>query len=390
MSLSSGKWRGWIIFLCGLLSLILFGIVGVGRDHHYVSNFNMDYLFVAGWCWRLGLSPYDSQTFLNASHLVHSFPVEPPFAYPPQSGFFCLFLSFFPLWAARIWMTSINVVCALFLAYACSALVQKEIKKPLSLWILAGIVVGNPLTAHVVWMGQTSLIAAAGVVGGWYLLSQHKPFASGILFGICSIKPQLVFLPLLWILLERQWKALGMAFAMAMAMSIVPFYIEGIVGTFNHWLAALKEYQDFLWAQISFENVFGLRSLAWSVGISLPSLIPLGILLTIAMWFFRRYLIQKNILAILLGLSALIIYAHDYDLVIISPLFGSVWLLAQDRLSAKAAALSLLAGFFFPQRMIKKISEHNWIWHTREIILFIALAWLGLSSISLTNEKEKR
>lgn len=378
---------GWILFIAGILSLIFFGIIGLGRDPHYINNFDMDYLYVAGKCWSEGKSPYDTAVFLDVSRQVHSFPLVSPFAYPPQIGLLSYFLSLWPLWIARIWMTFINVSSAFALAYFCVQLIKKDLRDPANAFILAGIIIGNPFATHVVWMGQTSLISAACVIGGWFLTYNSKYILGGILLGISTIKPQLVILPLLWIMLDRQWRALIVACLTLVILSLVPMIVEGPVHAFIHWYETLKEYQSFLWGLVSFEHVFGLRSLAWSLGIHSPNLMLLGVFFTLILWLLRNYVVKKNILSILTAFGALIIYAHDYDLVIISPLLGTILLLTQNSPLSKIAATLLFIGFFFPQRYIKKFSENSWLWHTREIFLLIALGWVLFKSIQMF-EKE--
>ena len=157
----------WALVLAAF-SAIAFGIVGIGRDGGFSNGqFDMSFLYVAGRCLRQGLSPYEPGSFIACGDGVTPAPSNEIYAYPPQMGFLGILLSYLPFSWARVLITGMNLGCIIALAMLCGSPPKSETDigvpdpAPESRWLIPALILGNPFTAHILWMGQTTLIAAA-------------------------------------------------------------------------------------------------------------------------------------------------------------------------------------------------------------------------------------
>ncbi len=82
-------------------------------------------------------------------------------------------------------------------------------------------------------MGQTSLIAVSALALGWWLDRRGRWVAASILFGISTIKPQLVLLPMAWLAINLKWREGVIAAITAIAISLPAIYVSGLVGAFS-------------------------------------------------------------------------------------------------------------------------------------------------------------
>src|SRR5262245_34450820 len=161
----------------------------------------MQYLRSAGRDWWTGFDPYDGPGFQSRAVASDGL-VAYTFAYPPQISPLCLALAALPLDGARVLMTSLNFVCAVVLAGLVVRLLDAGSdgrERGLRAWAVAAFALGNPFVTHVVWMGQTSVIASAALAGCWLAWTRGRTLAAGVLLGIATIKPQLAALPIVWL-----------------------------------------------------------------------------------------------------------------------------------------------------------------------------------------------
>jgi hypothetical protein len=220
--------------LCACILLVVKGIIGVGLSQSMASNVDTKYLYVAGLSWLEGLNAYDPEV---ASRLGADVSLG-GFFYPPQIAPLCLLLAAFPWAKAKVVMTLLNVFSAGVLAFFCVLLVKRPKVKMLKVpgsspwWFIPAIIISNPITINVIWLGQTTLIAAAALVSGWYYAYRDRWVLSGILIAIASIKPQLSLLVILWLLLERRWQLLAVAAVTTLIFSLVPMAISGPIDVF--------------------------------------------------------------------------------------------------------------------------------------------------------------
>lgn len=350
--------------LCGVTSLTLFGIIGVGRSGHFASG-DFAVMYGAGVDWLTGGNPY----IVPES--------ESPFAYPPNSAFFFVPLALLDLSISRYGMLLLNLSAIAAIIVATCQFIRERIddRGNLRCLLVAAFVVGNPFTTHVVWMGQTSLIVLAFMVWAWRLREANWLLA-GICLGFASLKPQLSILLFVWFLLERNWKSLAAAGATFLAMSYYPLLNWGPVKMMSAWLGdGIGGYLSSDANTAGFQHLVGVESMLAAAGIDAPSFKIVGVLLTGVLWAFRDRLHSADILGILFGISLTFVYGHDYDYVCLSILLTSLVVRAKSfpRLWIPLGILTFL--LCIPQRLLRPLDipvlNH---WRTPVVIALTVLA----------------
>jgi hypothetical protein len=76
----------------------------------------------------------------------------------------------------------------------------------------------SPAALWNLWDGHNGAFTAALFLGGFYL-SERKPLAAGVLFGLLTFKPHLGILIPVALLLRRNWRCIGAAAATAVALA---------------------------------------------------------------------------------------------------------------------------------------------------------------------------
>src|SRR5207244_2496048 len=116
---------------------------------------------------------------------------------------------------------------------------------PLSWSVPVAFIIGNPITTNVFWQGQTSLIAFAASMAGWFFSRRGQWLLAGLCLGLGSTKPQLCLFIMLWLLLERDWKPLVVAVLTAAVLSTYPMVVQGPFGMTTAWLERLRTHKEF-------------------------------------------------------------------------------------------------------------------------------------------------
>lgn len=371
-----------------LIALLAFGILGIGRARGIAaSNFDMRYLYIAGQMWLNGETPYNGPAFAKLA-LERFDLIAGAFAYPPQIAPLALALAALPFRAAQVLMTALNLgslaaLTALALRLAPRPPAASITRQSATITVvLLTILIGNPFASHVIWMGQTSLLAAAAALGAWLMARQNRHTLAGVLLGFSTIKPQLVVLLVLWLLLDRRWHTLAIGALTALLCALWPTLSAGFDETWIQWFAALSAYQCNAVAASGFQHVFGLRSALIGMGLEPRTLAPLILLapLGVGALYLARHRVNENDPApLLFALSALFLYSHDYDLaaciIIIVPLAA----LTSHHRILQIAILSLLCVLFFPQRIWQRLDLAS-LARTREFaLLALSLAHLILA-----------
>jgi hypothetical protein len=360
--------------------MIAFGILNVGHGGFAQSNFDAKYLYVAGLSWLNELNAYDLEAFsqlgsgfIKGENLV--------FSYPPQIAPLCLLLAAFPWAKAQVVMTLLNVFCTGVVAFFCVRLVKRNEVKILRdpnldpWWFIPAIVIGNPFTIHTIRMGQTTLIVAAALISGWYYARRDRWVLGGILMAITTIKPQLSLLVILWLLLERRWRLLAVAAFTTLIFCLIPMTISGTIEVFFHWFATLGEYQKISVNAIGHRHLFSIQNLLYTAGVQVPNLLPLAIILTFVLWWYRSQLIIDDLLGILPAISLLFSGAHTYDLSVLAPMVAAFWRHLRNRKGATIVAVGLMIAMFFPQSLL--IPFHSdLLLQFRVPLLIVSTLWL--------------
>jgi hypothetical protein len=368
--------------LCACILLVMKGIIGVGLSQSMASNVDTKYLYVAGLSWLEGLNAYDPEV---ASRLGADLSLG-GFFYPPQIAPLCLLLAAFPWAKAKVLMTLLNVFSAGVLAFFCVLLVKQPEVKMLRVpgsspwWYIPAIIISNPLTINVLWLGQTTLIAAAALIGGWYYAYRDRWVGSGILIGISSIKPQLSLLVIFWLLLERRWRVLAVAAVTTLIFSLVPMAISGPIEVFFDWFASLEGHKNIFANVLGSEAVFSIQNFLYAAGIKVPLLFPLGIALTAILWWYRSRLIIDDVLGILIAIPLLFGFAHHYDLVALAPLVAAFWRHVYNRPGATLVAIALMLVMLFPRAYLMTFVHNELLLQYRVPLLLGTTIWLLVMS----------
>jgi len=219
-------------------------------------------------------------------------------------------------------------------------------------WLLA-IVLGIPFTLHVLYMGQTSLLAVAASTAAVYFVRRDQPLVTGFLLYLASVKPQVSLLLILWFAFRREWRSLAVA-ALVGFLSVAYFvFTKGPVALVTDWLAGVEHYSSVVFNQIGFRHTFGLAAFLHALGLRIPGISALAFACFGLLWWQRRRVTDLEFHALLLVLSVLFLPAHDYDLVVLLPAVF-VWARVIEQVpNLRWVALGLLAILFFPQRFLR-------------------------------------
>lgn len=366
------RYSGLIFLAIAFLYLGAFGIYGLGRNQDY-RQVDMGYLYTAGVMWQEGKNPYHFEEFKRASEELGLDIQTYNFAYPPSIAPLSLFLAQFSLEGARIAMIAINSMSLFLLIYGVIRLTPSFTFFQHAL--LASLLIANPFTAHVFWMGQTSLIAAAGIMMLWLYRESRLLYAA--FFGaIASIKPQLSIFPLLWLLFEKRGRLFVLICIFGLLFSSFSFTASHPITVFSSWIESLSVNVGLVAESNHSRNlVFSLESFFWSIGVEAPFLIYIGFALFFILFLLRGRYNNLDKLSLLVTLSPLFLYSHDYDLVVLAPFLASFIYYMQDSRYKWLSIIALLS-FYVPQRLFRDAPVLA-LGHIREWVLFALFFWLA-------------
>lgn len=335
-------------------SAIAFGIVGIGREGFAHGQFDMHFFYIAGHCLRQGLSPYNSVLFDSCRQ---GFPDIGAYFLPPQAAPLSILLSSLPFSWARALIVTVNLVCVIGLAALCALPPKFETDlgvpdpAPEARWLIPALILGNPFTTLVLWLGQTSLIATASLAGGWVWARRGNAWLGGVLIAIGTIKPQIAFLVVLWLVFEQRWKVLTIAAAVSLLMSLPEILVSGPIGAFADWLLAIGRFRLIPYNQLGHMHLFGLQNFLATIGFEVPALVPVGVAAMTVLWWLRKRIEDPDILPLLIGLTLLFGISHDYDLSALALLLPAFWRNLRGRRVEALAAAFLMLALFLPQRL---------------------------------------
>jgi len=229
----------WIILAAG----IVFGLLTFVNYRYSTANpggtdFMVHWMGTRAYLTE-GLSPYSDETALKIQTFTYGRPAEPGehelrVAYPLYSIF--LFMPFsaiadFDL-ARGAWMTLLEIS----LIALCFVCFQISDWKP-TLPVLTVFLVFSVLWYHAVRpliLGNAVILVALAIAGGLLAIKKRTDELAGILFALATIKPQVAFLFVVFILFwagtTGRWKIVGwflgvMALLVATAALLIPDWI---------------------------------------------------------------------------------------------------------------------------------------------------------------------
>jgi len=178
-------------------------------------------------------------------------------------------------------------------------------------WRLFGFaLIACPATAFTVFLGQSSFLTGALLVGGFTLVGK-VPILAGILFGILAYKPQFCLLIPIALIAGRHWRALLSTTATAIGVALASAAVFGIElwrqwfvfafgadDLYRHWAAT---------ARLTGQSVYSCLVLSGASPMAASAAQFAAGLLAVAgvYWAFRRPMQEGIRLAILLAASLL-------------------------------------------------------------------------------------
>jgi hypothetical protein len=378
---------GITVLVISIAALYAFGVWGVGRGTG-TERSDFRWFYTAGQLFLNGQNPYEIEIFSNAFQELTGKTANLALAYPPQFAPLCMLFALFDYSSARLAITLLNLLAVSCLAFFTMRLVtDAEFPRPASFmpatrWLIPALIVGNPFTTHLFWLGQVTLLAGALMVGGWYFARRNQPMLAGLLLGFATFKPQLVILPVLWLLLERQWRILAVTAITSLTLASYSLLTLGPISAIRDWLHALSIYQSAPANTLGSQEVTGVPSALASVGLNMPDPFVLmlgGAVLTFLFWLGQSRLCSDDILGILVSIQIGLVYAHNPEIVLLAPLISSLWLHIAHRQKLLAIAVITLLFMFFPQRFIRPLNIPI-LNHWRAFLIlfaFIALVFLS-------------
>lgn len=341
----------------GLLALWLFGIHGTGRAGGYWDGANIDmrYLYSAGRDWLQGVTPHDPQAFVARASELHGREMM-TFAYPPHAAPLCVALALLSWPQAMVMMSALNVLGMLGLAWTVYQMTKSEEGGSLPAWLaffVTAATVGNPFASHVLWMGQTSILAGCAIALSLLFKQRGQWILAGMALAVASMKPQLALAPVVYFVFARQWKALQAAGVALLVFALLPMFVSGPLGTYREWLSALDAYRADWATALGFRHVFGISSTLHQTGLdwSLP---PWTCALAAPVLALRASGFRTiDIAALLFGATWLLGYCHDYDLACIGLLLASAVTSTENR-KVQLLVVGLAFVLFFPQRILQQ------------------------------------
>lgn len=358
--------------------LALTGIWGFKRENggFLGGGFDFDYLFHAGRLWLKAESPYQPNV------IERLLPHGSSFAYPPVVAPLSMFLGAFPHDVAEVLMMVLNLLAlgVMILGaveYSQDSGGREPEQRRLLLAGTALLAVASPFVSHVLWMGQTTLIAAAFLTASIIAHRRGLPVLAGCLLACAMMKPQLVALIALWLLWMGPWR-LRLAFVLALlALCLWPLIVSPPWELVREYLNSVAAYQGARFQKLEFAHIFGLQALVSAVGLPAPPFAPLGfVVLGLCLWK-RRELQPSRVYTLLLLASLLFVFSHDYDLAALVLAIPVFWQLVSPKRTWILLGLFGLGLLYLPQRGFRDLGMPLLL-RTRELALLgLAVAlWL--------------
>jgi len=236
-------------------------------------------------------------------------------------------------------------------------------------------------------MGQSSLVAAAALFSGWIVIHRGRWIAGGALIGLSTLKPQLAFLPIVWLLLERRGKELALGAAAAISAAAPAIRVSGAVGAYRDWLGTLSRVSSCPDSAPGAAHLFRIHNVFASLGILLPSFLPLAVAATAVLWWYRARLLEADVFPLLMGVTMLFGFSSDYDLVALAPFVPAYWRHLRNRDGSALGAGLLMLLLFIPQRIFVP-SGIPLLIHFRVFIVLFLTTWLLI--LSLRESRRRR
>ncbi|NPD69205.1 DUF2029 domain-containing protein [Lichenicola cladoniae] len=267
-------------------------------------------------------------------------------------------------------------------------------------WPLALLVVVAPSTLWTAFVGQSTLLLAALLIGG-LSLSPRRPLLAGLLIGLATYKPQLGLLVPVALVAAGQWRTMSAACATALCvilLSTLAFGMPVWLAWFHHLssIIDMRSSQVTIWAPAQATVASNLMTAG--VGWRLANIAQVATCLfsVLSVWYcFRRptqdHSRNSSVRLEVAALSAATFlaapYAFTYDL----PLFtGAVLLFVDERRRADGTfmfreVLAIIASMMVPCFILS-----NWLHSCSSLVIMVMLCTILHRIWDLRREQKQR
>ena len=308
---------GTLVALATVVALVLYGSI-VNAILSQGENFvNHVFLF---WGWSKFIHEVTPASFIYVPHVLYVFQLglpgashtHLPFAYPPS-----LLLLIWPLG-----LLGPVTAWAVWGGIGLGVYSWATWHRPWGVRLAAlGLVA--PSTVGAIFAAQTSLLAAALMIGGCRLLDR-RPVLAGLLFGLlAAVKPQYGLLVPVALVAARQWRSIAAAAATVALAVLVSAWVFG----WSAWIK-LPGALEGLSALVARHPRFDLLSPTVTAGLRMLGAGPVltdGVQLVsasaaaVAVWIcFRRGVTPLGTAALMAGAFLVTPYALYYDLPVVT------------------------------------------------------------------------
>lgn len=377
----------------GLAVLLATSIFGVGREGTLGSH-DFRYFTSAGEAWLGGTSPYliddlnaAADSYYEGTPLEGTVEFDFVLFYPPQFFPIAAASGVLPYDASRYGIALLTIVSTFAVGAVCLWCYRKEggvegtLLGAFALGLAVSQTLGNPFASHNIWMGQTSVVATALMLGGWVLCCRGLGWFGAALIALGCFKPTLgvALVPLAVLRWPKQ--TLIVMPIVGLATAAYPLLTQGPITHTLEWLSAIGTYKNHPPNDPDFRHYFGLQSLIRSVGIPAPKLIFIAVPAVLALLYFRKRLSDSEQAAFAITIPICLYQGHDYDLMVLAP---AIAILAA-RLSRSFVGIGLLAAgivvLFVPLRLVLDLNGPPIVGRYREIVAVIMLGAVLLTTI---------
>jgi len=218
-------WLRIILVFCGLFS----NTIVLNNYRNGGSDFTQDY--IAANSLRDGNSLYGEDVTRLANEIL-GFDEVPNF-HPPFNALLFLPLSILTYKTAYIVLGAISIILLLLINY----LIVRGLEFS-GEWFL-NITIFTLFWYPVIYclgIGQSSMIIAACLIGGWFCLRSEKEYVAGFLFAIATLMKLFPGLVLLYLVMSKNWRSfLAMIFFIILGLSVTAL----VVGLEDMWTYAI-------------------------------------------------------------------------------------------------------------------------------------------------------
>ncbi len=374
-----------------LLTTSVFG-VGRPKGKHFGTH-DFTYFYAGGRCFLHGENPYDEATLRARSEGElgkHPYRDESTvrvyggFAYPPSSAPLFALLSLPDFNVSRLINGGINLACFAWFAWLLWWVAKQQgVPERHWGWVVmtacTAFAFASPFSSHAMWNGQTSLLAMTLTFAAWWCWQRDRWVIAGLLLALASFKPPFCAFLVLTLVYNRAWKPLFASIGFGLALLSMAAIQQGPAGMLHNWLGAVKVYANYHTNLPDFLQSFGMRSLLSAAGWkTVPSLAIVALaVFALLLWQSKRFTSFETMCLGLIA-SIMLINAHNYDLIVLTPILAAVLFRFGSTLPRIAITLFIIAALCLPMRAMKALDGlPEFLIRWREMLLVVGtLTWV--------------